>query len=280
MTPRALIVAELQSFLKKTAVRRVYFADGSAQPPAMAYVTNFPRLSVPLVGRHAMDVSAAGDALRIHPIRGQAVFVPSNAWNKPDWSEPVEVLTFLFGAKQVGVSLVRHESGSELTADAVKTSVHGAYDGLTQSLLTALTIFANENSKGPLGRLLTESLLHSCLRLLAGPEKRKARKGMHTFEMMCLFVQDQFQTDLTRESVAGRFGVAPTHVSRLFRREGLMRFNDYVNLVRINRAKFMLRNYQMTLKEVAAGCGYADVAYFCRAFKKISKVTPTAYRQG
>lgn len=275
-----MIVSELQSFLGRTAVRRVYFADDSAQPPGMSYVTNFPRLSVPLQGKHTMELSASGKVLTIRPGRGQAVFVPSNAWNRPDWNEPVEVLTFLFGTKQIGISLVRHESGSELAADALKTSIHGAYDGLTQSLVTALTIFANENSRGQLGRLLVESLLHSCLRLLAGKEAKKARKGMRTYEMMCLFVQDQFQTPLTRELVAERFGVAPTHVSRLFRREGLMRFNDYVNLVRVNRAKFMLRNYHMTLKEVAAGCGYSDVAYFCRAFKKIGKVTPTEYREG
>ena len=246
----------------------------------MSYVTNFPRLSVPLEGRHTMELSASGKVLTIRPGRGQAVFVPSNAWNRPDWNEPVDVLTFLFGAKQIGVSLVRHESGSELAADALKTSIHGAYDGLTQSLVSALTIFANENTRGPLGRLLVEALLHSCLRLLATPEQRKTRKGMRTYEMMCLFVQDQFQTPLTREVVAERFGVAPTHVSRLFRREGLMRFNDYVNLVRVNRAKFMLRNYHMTLKEVAASCGYSDVAYFCRAFKKLSKSTPTEYREG
>lgn len=57
-----------------------------------------------------------------------------------------------------------------------------------------------------------------------------------------------------------------------------MRFNDYLNLVRINRAKFMLRNYSLTLKEVAANCGYGEVAYFCRIFKKITKETPTQYR--
>jgi len=48
--------------------------------------------------------------------------------------------------------------------------------------------------------------------------------------------------------------------------------------VRVNRAKFMLRNYPMTLKEVAANCGYTDIAYFCRIFKKIVKLTPTQYR--
>jgi YesN/AraC family two-component response regulator len=57
-----------------------------------------------------------------------------------------------------------------------------------------------------------------------------------------------------------------------------MRFNDYLNLVRVNRAKFILRNYEMGLKEVASSCGYSDTAYFCRVFKRIGKVTPTEYR--
>ena len=97
---------------------------------------------------------------------------------------------------------------------------------------------------------------------------------MRTYETLCLYVQENFQHELTRESVAQRFEIAPAHVSRLFRREGLMRFSDYVNLVRMNRAKFILANYRIPLKEVAASCGYADVAYFCRVFKRFAKATP------
>jgi AraC-like DNA-binding protein len=55
--------------------------------------------------------------------------------------------------------------------------------------------------------------------------------------------QENFQIAITRENVANHFGLAPNHVSRLFRREGQTRFSDFLNLVRMNRAKFMLRNY-------------------------------------
>ncbi len=53
---------------------------------------------------------------------------------------------------------------------------------------------------------------------------------------------------------------------------------DYLTLVRIDRAKFMLKEYGSSLKEVAANCGFHDVAYFCRVFRRITKVTPTTYR--
>ncbi len=273
-----VIVHELEEYLRKTRVRLVHFGDGTTVPPPLAYVTNFPRLSLPLAGCHTMEMAQGGRTTTIKPVRGHAVFVPDHAWNKPDWSGHVEVLTFLFGVKQVGVSLVRHQGGTQVPATAVKASVHGGYDVPTHSVLAALMVLAADRVKGPLARLLTESLLHACLRLLKKPQEQRPRKAIRTYESICLYVQENFHTPLTRESVADHFGLAPNHVSRLFRKEGFMRFNDYVNLVRVNRAKFMLQNYNMTLKEIAASCCYNDAAYFCRVFKKACKVTPTEYR--
>jgi len=225
-----------------------------------------------------MEVAHNGRSATIRPVRGHAVFVPGNAWNNPDWSQAVHVLTFLFGAKQIGVSLVRHNGRSEVPAAALKTSIVGAYDGLTHGVLTAMMLCATENPKGPLARLLTEALLHSCLRLLHAPPAHRSGKASRTYESLCLYVQENFQRPISREAVAEHFGLAPNHVSRLFREVGLIRFNDYLNMVRVNRAKFMLQNYRMSLKEIAAKCGYNDTAYFCRVFKKVSKVTPTEYR--
>lgn len=225
-----------------------------------------------------MEIADGGSTKTIRPVRGHAVFVPDHAWDKPHWLQRVDVLTFLFGAKQIGVSLVRHKGGGQVPSAALKASVHGGYDVPTHSILAALMVLAADHSNGPLSRLLAESLLHACLRLLKATETRTPRKAIRTYESICLYVQENFQKPISRESVAEHFGLAPNHVSRLFRKEGLMRFNDYLNLVRVNRAKFMLQNYTMTLKEISSNCCYGDPAYFCRVFKKICKITPTEYR--
>jgi AraC-like DNA-binding protein len=273
-----IIIRELEEYLRHSRIRHVHFGDGSTAPPVLAYVTNFPRLSVPLTGCHTMEVARNGRAETINPVRGHAVFVPDHAWNKPDWSAHVEALTFLFGVKQIGISLVRHKGDTQSPSTALKASVHGGYDVPTHSILTSLRVLAADHSKGPLAQLLTESLLHACLRLLKSPQKHHLRKAIRTYESLCLYVQENFQGPITRESVAQHFGLAPNHISRVFRKEGFMRFNDYLNLVRVNRAKFMLQNYGLTLKEIAFDCGYNDTAYFCRVFKKTCKVTPTEYR--
>jgi len=273
-----VIIQELEDYLRKTRIRQVHFGDGTTAPPPLAYVTNFPRLSLPLAGCHTMEIARSGRTETIKPVRGHAVFVPDHAWNKPDWSGRVDVLTFLFGVKQIGISLVRHRGASQVPPTAVKASVQGGYDVPTHSILSTLMVMAADHTKGPLARLSVESMLHACLRLLKSPQTQRTRKAIRTYESICLYVQENFHSPITRESVAEHFGLAPNHVSRLFRKEGFMRFNDYLNLVRVNRAKFMLQNYSMTLKEIAAGCCYSDAAYFCRVFKKICKVTPTEYR--
>jgi AraC-like DNA-binding protein len=226
-----------------------------------------------------MEVAQNAASTTIRPRRGDAVFVPGNAWDKPIWLHSVRVVTFLFGAKHLGISMVEHDGRSETPANVIKTNLHGAYDGLTQGILRVLMELASGARDPRLARLIVESLLHSCCGLLKSPPKGQARKAVRTFESICLYMQQNFQSDLSRESVAEHFRLSPNHVSRLFRQEGHAGFHDYLNIVRVNRAKFMLKNYNVTLKEVAANCGYADVAYFCRIFKKATSHTPTEYRQ-
>jgi AraC-like DNA-binding protein len=276
--PDRIITDQLEVYLRETKIRQVHCADGSTVPPDLAYVTNFPRLSLPLAGCHTMEVADMGRVKKIKPVRGHAVFVPDHAWNKPDWSERVEVITLLFGVKQIGISLVRQRSTAQLPAAALKASIHCGYDVPTHSILSALMVLAADRTKGSFTCVLTEALLHACLRLLTKPPEKRLRKSIRTYESLCLYVQENFQGPLSRKTVAQHFGLAPNHVSRVFRNEGLMHFNDYLNLVRVNRAKFMLQNYRIGLKQIASDCGYTDTAYFCRVFKKICKVTPTEYR--
>jgi AraC-like DNA-binding protein len=273
-----IVIARLDHFLRRFRVRRVYFAEHSVPPPVLAYTTHFPRLYVPMRGCHAVQVTQNGLVKTIRLVRGDAVFVPDDAWDKPEWSSPIEALTFLFGTNHIGISLAKHNGRPGAPVEAIKTNIGGTYDGLTLYMLGALMVLATEPSKGPLAHLLTESLLHWCLRLLRTPSLRHSRKAARTYESICLYIQENFQITVSRESVAKHFGLAPNHVSRLFRREGQTRFSDYLNLVRMNRAKFMLRNYGLPLKEVAAKCGYSDVAYFCRIFKKMNNETPTQYQ--
>jgi YesN/AraC family two-component response regulator len=97
-------------------------------------------------------------------------------------------------------------------------------------------------------------------------------------ENVCVFLQNHYQYEITRDSVAEQFGITPNHLSRLFQTHGHMTFNNYLKHVRIDRAKHLLQNYKLKLDEIAAHCGYYDAPHFCHVFKRLTKMTPVEYR--
>src|SRR5947208_9510184 len=88
------IASELDKFLRGTRIRKVHFAECSIAPPMLAYVTNFPRLSVPLKGCHKMEVAHNGRSETIRPFRGDAVFVPDRAEEQTSELQSPENLVF------------------------------------------------------------------------------------------------------------------------------------------------------------------------------------------
>lgn len=272
------IVSSLDTLLNETGIKNVFFADSSIAPPPLAYITSFPRLAVPIWGEYPVEIAEAGDIKQIVPKAGDAVYVARHCWDKPSWSAPAKVLTVLFGKKQIGFSLVTLDGTTDLPSKALKASVPAHFDELANEILDALSKMNDPELMCKVSHLLVETLLHTCAHFLKMPGTTLPRKASHTYDAICLFVQEHYQQAVTRETVAEHFGLHPCHVSRLFREEGHMRFTDYVTLVRIERAKFLLKNYDMPLKEVAANCGFTDNAYFCRVFRTITKITPTSYR--
>lgn len=209
--------------------------------------------------------------------RGEAVVVPANCWNRPLWTHPCTTLNVLFGRKQIGLSLVKYDGQGPVPPEAIKVALDGARDETTRSIMQALLTLQPHASDAATS--LVDALIRAIVETLQTPSFPPRRRATGLYESICMYVQEHFQFPLNRDAVAARFGVSPNHVSRLFRREGMVTFNGYVNYVRISRAKYLLKKHRQTLDEVAVNCGYSDTSYFCRVFKKTTKVTPSAYRQ-
>ena len=55
-------------------------------------------------------------------------------------------------------------------------------------------------------------------------------------------------------------------------------FVEYVNDVRIENAVLKLLNEDVTVTEVAISCGFSNMSYFARTFKKRMECTPSEYK--
>lgn len=72
--------------------------------------------------------------------------------------------------------------------------------------------------------------------------------------------------------------LSPSHFARLFRRHRGETPQRFLQNARLARAKTLLETGELTVKEIAAACGYVDAAHFCHAFKEATRLTPKRYR--
>lgn len=269
----------------------VHFAASSTEPPpALAYLVPFPRLSLTLAGMEAVQLGLEGRGGTLRLRSGDVLVVPPHCWNKPVQGGRASSLNLLFGHRQVGLSLVGAGTGGRSTTGAREASGAGvsAVKGVVKAVLPAgrdealravlQALLALRTGAPEAQRLLAGALLHALLGALRAPETKPKRRAAGLYESICMHVQERFSHPLNRKSVAAHFRVSPGHVSRLFKREGQVRFNDYINYVRINHAKLLLSRHGQSLDEVAASCGYSDTNYFCRVFKRKMRLSPGAWR--
>ncbi|MCL1878440.1 MAG: AraC family transcriptional regulator [Defluviitaleaceae bacterium] len=90
------------------------------------------------------------------------------------------------------------------------------------------------------------------------------------------FVTEHYAEHLKISEVAAAVSLNPVYFGTLFRRETRMTFRDYLNTIRINQAEDMLRAGKWNVTEVAAHCGFSDVFYFSRLFKKYKGIPPSS----
>jgi AraC-like DNA-binding protein len=273
------ISSELSACLQSNKIKKVYIAGRQLAPPQMAFVVRFPRLSLTLSGTDEIEIEHGATSRLLTLRKGEAVFVPPNCWNRPMWRLPVKTLHLLFGEKLIGMSMVDHEGGQGIEqAHVWKSGIPWRVGDPTSEILKALTAIAAQERTAPMDAMLVNALLYATLQSMQHPTVHLSGKGRDRFERICLYVQEHCHQDITRESVAEQFRLSPNHLSRLFHQEGLMKYNDYVARVRIDRAKYLLASYDVPLDEVAVACGFRDTCYFCRVFKKRTGQTPTHYR--
>lgn len=126
------------------------------------------------------------------------------------------------------------------------------------------------------------SLVKSLFVLLARSENKAVQSnGNSAFVAETVKrISEEYQTDITLNSIAELFAVSPEHLSRTFKKETGFGFNEYLTLVRLQRAEQLLEEGKLkTVSEIAYACGFNDSNYFSDKFKKTHGMSPLKFRQ-
>ena len=86
-------------------------------------------------------------------------------------------------------------------------------------------------------------------------------------------------SELNMNALADHLSVSSVTLSIEFKKQMGMNPSDYLTLLRINRAKELLRTTSLSIRKISSAVGYCDVPGFIRRFKRYTAQTPLEFRR-
>jgi len=103
-------------------------------------------------------------------------------------------------------------------------------------------------------------------------------KNQQIINEMKEYIAANYQDGITLSEMARKFNLSSGHLSNLFHEETGESFSDYLNMIRLNKAKELLKTTDDKIYQIADQLGFNDAYYFSSWFKKLVGASPTTYR--
>ena len=91
------------------------------------------------------------------------------------------------------------------------------------------------------------------------------------------YIRAHYTEKITLEEMARRVYLSPAYFSRVFKEETGEAFTAYLNRVRIDRSKELLRHKSIRLTDIALLVGFEDQSYYSKVFKKPEGISPLRF---
>lgn len=91
-------------------------------------------------------------------------------------------------------------------------------------------------------------------------------------------IDADLSAELSLKNLAALLNVNGSYLSTLFKQETGQTLTEYVQRKRIDMAKSLLKSTKLHVQTIAQSCGFLDIQYFTKVFKKYTGVTPKEFR--
>ncbi len=110
-------------------------------------------------------------------------------------------------------------------------------------------------------------------------QKESAPASAQYAERAVDFIEEHYQYDISIQDIADELGISRFHLCRVFKESRGVTLLEYIAEVRMERAKRLLEETELSVGEVARQVGFNNVTYFHKRFKQSFGITPSQLRR-
>jgi AraC-like DNA-binding protein len=101
--------------------------------------------------------------------------------------------------------------------------------------------------------------------------------GSELLSKLLLYVHENFNKNITLNSIAAAFGYHPAYISAYFKSRLDMCISRYINIIRLKNAVLLMKQNEYSITQIAYDCGFNSARTFYRAFNKEFGCSPKEY---
>jgi AraC family transcriptional regulator len=211
---------------------------------------------------------------------GDMSFYSADLWQAFRWDKETEFLQLYLEPKflqQVSLEL-------EMSYDFEELLLLTRSDKLVLEIALALKNHLAEGNHQcrlyieSMTRSLAIHLLTLC-RSIPGDSNKTTGLSQKQTKQVMEYIRNHLPEDLSLSELAACIALSPYHFARLFKQTTGITPHQYVICQRVEKAKELLRQRELSVTEIALVCGFAHQGHLSKHFKRIIGLTPTAFRE-
>lgn len=108
---------------------------------------------------------------------------------------------------------------------------------------------------------------------------KSREKSDNMVEMLVDYIRQHYEENITRNTLAEMVHFSPEYVGKIFKKQTGNSINDYVNQLRIEEAKRLLKSTDNKVIDIALMVGFENMPYFSSVFKRYTGYSPAEYKK-
>lgn len=84
---------------------------------------------------------------------------------------------------------------------------------------------------------------------------------------------------ITVDNICNKFHCSKSYINHYFKKNNGVTIKDYINRLRIENAKQLLKSTKLSIDEISFAVGFSSISYFSKVFKSQNGLSPSSYRK-